>query len=147
MTMGQVEEKQDHDEHSKAFRIGKRSLVFLVNNWLVIGFGVAAALGYLFPRTSMMPAPFRETRQLKALVYRCSSARGHYKIRIFDPLWSDWPHISHQWGPAESREVTGTCKELAASHNRTRGESAPHTGHTTQSVHRPPLMRGTWTGS
>lgn len=50
--MGHAGEKQEPDAHSKAFRFGKRTLAFVVDNWLVIGFGVAAALGYLFPHVA-----------------------------------------------------------------------------------------------
>ncbi|KAI3337036.1 sodium bile acid symporter [Xylariaceae sp. AK1471] len=38
--------------HSKARRITKRSLVFILDNWLVIGFGLAAVLGYFFPHVA-----------------------------------------------------------------------------------------------
>jgi hypothetical protein len=37
---------------SKTFYIARRVLGFILDNWLVIGFGLAAALGYLFPSTS-----------------------------------------------------------------------------------------------
>ncbi|GAW26039.1 hypothetical protein SAMD00023353_1901710 [Rosellinia necatrix] len=41
--------------HPRGYRIAKRSLSFILDNWLVIGFGVAAVLGYFFPRTPTPP--------------------------------------------------------------------------------------------
>ena len=38
-------------KYSKPYRYAKQTLSFSVDNWLVIGFGVAAVLGYFFPRT------------------------------------------------------------------------------------------------
>jgi hypothetical protein len=46
--------KESSDIPSKVFRIAKRTLRFIVENWLVIGFGLAAVLGYLFPRMSIL---------------------------------------------------------------------------------------------
>jgi sodium/bile acid cotransporter 7 len=51
--MDRTGEEQSPVAHSTAFRIMKRSLVFVLDNWLVIGFGIAAVLGYFFPRTSI----------------------------------------------------------------------------------------------
>ncbi|RYC63407.1 hypothetical protein CHU98_g2818 [Xylaria longipes] len=38
--------------HSKLFRVAKQCLFFILDNWLVIGFGIAAALGYAFPHVA-----------------------------------------------------------------------------------------------
>ncbi|GAW11256.1 hypothetical protein ANO14919_005980 [Xylariales sp. No.14919] len=38
--------------HSRASRVAKRTLGFILDNWLVIGFGVAAVLGYFFPHVA-----------------------------------------------------------------------------------------------
>ncbi|KAI0433928.1 sodium bile acid symporter [Xylaria sp. FL1042] len=38
--------------HSRAFRVAKKTLSFIIDNWLVIGFGVAAVLGYFFPHVA-----------------------------------------------------------------------------------------------
>ncbi|KAI8634941.1 sodium bile acid symporter, partial [Xylariaceae sp. FL1651] len=43
---------QSHGAQSKTFRIIKKSLVFVLDNWLVIGFGLAALLGYYFPHVA-----------------------------------------------------------------------------------------------
>ncbi|KAI0402616.1 sodium bile acid symporter [Xylaria palmicola] len=37
---------------SKGSRVGKKILGFVLDNWLVIGFGIAAVLGYLFPHVA-----------------------------------------------------------------------------------------------
>ncbi|KAI1426212.1 sodium bile acid symporter [Xylaria sp. FL1777] len=45
-------EENDPVVHSKPFRVAKRTLAFILDNWLVIGFGVAAVLGYFFPHVA-----------------------------------------------------------------------------------------------
>ncbi|KAI1752420.1 sodium bile acid symporter [Xylaria castorea] len=50
--MGRKGEEQDPATHSKLFRVAKQCLVFILDNWLVIGFGIAAALGYAFPHVA-----------------------------------------------------------------------------------------------
>ncbi|KAI0539830.1 sodium bile acid symporter [Xylaria digitata] len=47
MKMDQAGEGQDL--YPKTPRVAKRTLAFILDNWLVIGFGVAAVLGYFFP--------------------------------------------------------------------------------------------------
>ncbi|KAJ2995992.1 hypothetical protein NUW58_g1117 [Xylaria curta] len=50
--MGFTGDEQAPVTHSKLYRIAKKSLAFILDNWLVIGFGVAAALGYAFPHVA-----------------------------------------------------------------------------------------------
>ncbi|KAI0971692.1 sodium bile acid symporter [Xylaria arbuscula] len=50
--MDRESEKKGAVVHSKAFRVAKRTLSFILDNWLVIGFGVAAVLGYFFPHVA-----------------------------------------------------------------------------------------------
>ncbi|TGJ84419.1 hypothetical protein E0Z10_g4364 [Xylaria hypoxylon] len=47
--MGRTDEGQGFVVQSKPFHVAKRTLAFILDNWLVIGFGVAAVLGYFFP--------------------------------------------------------------------------------------------------
>ncbi|KAI0481641.1 sodium bile acid symporter [Xylaria cf. heliscus] len=50
--MGGAGEGQDPRVHSKLFRVAKQCVTFILDNWLVIGFGIAAALGYAFPHVA-----------------------------------------------------------------------------------------------
>ncbi|KAI0866807.1 sodium bile acid symporter [Xylaria cubensis] len=47
-----MDRKGEDATQSKPFRITKQCLVFILDNWLVIGFGIAAALGYAFPHVA-----------------------------------------------------------------------------------------------
>ncbi|KAI1330364.1 sodium bile acid symporter [Xylariaceae sp. FL0255] len=38
--------------HSKAYRVARTIVVFLLNNWLLFGFGLATLLAYLFPNVA-----------------------------------------------------------------------------------------------
>lgn len=53
MEANRTGEEQRPVPHStpKVFDIAKRGLGFVLDNWLVVGFGLAAVLGYFFPRT------------------------------------------------------------------------------------------------
>ncbi|RWA07897.1 hypothetical protein EKO27_g7204 [Xylaria grammica] len=50
--MDRAGEGQGPIVHSRASRVAKRTLGFILDNWLVIGFGVAAVLGYFFPHVA-----------------------------------------------------------------------------------------------
>ncbi|KAI1818811.1 sodium bile acid symporter [Poronia punctata] len=50
--MGTTRTKADPDRNSTVFRVGKQSLTFIIDNWLIIGFGLAAVLGYFFPHVA-----------------------------------------------------------------------------------------------
>ncbi|KAI1261880.1 hypothetical protein F5Y18DRAFT_399916 [Xylariaceae sp. FL1019] len=43
---------QESKESSKALNIAKRIFFIILDNWLIIGFGLAALLGYLFPHVA-----------------------------------------------------------------------------------------------
>ncbi|TRX94872.1 hypothetical protein FHL15_004333 [Xylaria flabelliformis] len=47
-----MDRKGEDATQSKSFRVTKQCLAFILDNWLVIGFGVAAALGYAFPHVA-----------------------------------------------------------------------------------------------
>ncbi|KAI0191163.1 putative sodium bile acid cotransporter [Xylaria flabelliformis] len=47
-----MDRKGEDATQSKPFRITKQCLAFILDNWLVIGFGIAAALGYAFPHVA-----------------------------------------------------------------------------------------------
>jgi hypothetical protein len=46
-----ISEEQVSAPQSRAVYIAKKGIGFIVDNWLVVGFGLAAVLGYFFPRT------------------------------------------------------------------------------------------------
>ncbi|KAI1281403.1 sodium bile acid symporter [Xylaria sp. FL0933] len=52
MKMDRAGEEKSPVLHSRALRVAKRTLSFIIDNWLVIGFGVAAVLGYFFPHVA-----------------------------------------------------------------------------------------------
>ncbi|KAI1128564.1 sodium bile acid symporter [Nemania abortiva] len=50
--MDRAGEEREPVAHSKAFSIIRRGLGIILDNWLVIGFGLAAVLGYFFPQVA-----------------------------------------------------------------------------------------------
>ncbi|KAI0527837.1 sodium bile acid symporter [Xylaria bambusicola] len=52
VNMGDSTGEKDEVEHSTTYRVAKQILGFIIDNWLVIGFGVAAVLGYFFPHVA-----------------------------------------------------------------------------------------------